>query len=283
MYQPEDPADNYDLCEKGIVFVACDPKPIHPRHHATSDVYFVPVDSWTAMVACRPVKITMQTDHVVGYASNPRFSPDGSMVAYLKKPFANPADTRLLMGHVSSLSSFDVWKMCIGSSWDLAPSSFEYAPHGQSVLILADDCGRRALYELELRYHAAPRLLMGRPSVHGYHLLNNGNDGLQLLVSASSMVDNSVSMVIDTTLASEPRVISSATRHGQKLGLSHSQVSEVWFAGSAESFVQGWLTKPSNFDPEKKWPVVLQVHDGPEDAARDEWHWRVSFEKELPG
>ncbi len=35
------------------------------------------------------------------------------------------------------------------------------------------------------------------------------------------------------------------------------------FASSDGTRIQGWLLKPANFDPKKKWPVILQIHGGP--------------------
>ncbi len=38
---------------------------------------------------------------------------------------------------------------------------------------------------------------------------------------------------------------------------------EIWFEGGAGNKLQGWIIKPPNFDPKKKYPSVLQIHGGP--------------------
>ena len=41
-------------------------------------------------------------------------------------------------------------------------------------------------------------------------------------------------------------------------------VEEVWFKSSFdERQIQGWLVKPPNFDPSKKYPLILEIHGGP--------------------
>lgn len=46
----------------------------------------------------------------------------------------------------------------------------------------------------------------------------------------------------------------------KKLG----DVEEVWFKSSFdERQIQGWLVKPPNFDPSKKYPLILEIHGGP--------------------
>ena len=46
----------------------------------------------------------------------------------------------------------------------------------------------------------------------------------------------------------------------KKLG----NVEEVWFKSSFDDRqIQGWLVKPPNFDPSKKYPFILEIHGGP--------------------
>ncbi|KAB5540377.1 prolyl oligopeptidase [Coniochaeta sp. 2T2.1] len=272
------PTDRYDICPTGIIFCARDPdfRSLKPQLQRASDVYFVPVDDWGQPPAVQPVKVALQADNGLGEVSNPRFSPDGSMVAYLKRSYSNEADNRLFMGHVGSLASFDVWKMVIGSSWDLVPEAFEYRPNGQSMFVTADNCGRMSLFELELRHGARPRLITKDGSVRGHYSFHDAEGDLKLLVSSSSHVESSTYIVHDPSSLNqeEPVTISTATGSGAKISLSPSQVEEIWFEGSEENCIQAWLLKPRRFDGKKKWPLVLMVHGGPQGACRDEWQWR---------
>lgn len=266
----------YDIGSNGIVFTARDPSPdpTKPQFATASDVYFVAVEDWYSPPAAQPVKIVLQGDDALGAVSNPRFSPDGSMVAYLKRLFSNEADVKMFMGHVGSEASFDVWKMVIGSSWDLVPEEFEYALHGGSMFITADNCGRVSLFELELRHGARPKLVSDHGSVRGYYSFMDGQGRYKLLVSGSSHVESSFYALYDPASSSKSVVVSTAARYGQKMGLSPHQVADIWFEGSEDTCVQAWMLKPSNFDDEKKWPLVVMVHGGPESAWHDEWHWR---------
>jgi dipeptidyl aminopeptidase/acylaminoacyl peptidase len=46
--------------------------------------------------------------------------------------------------------------------------------------------------------------------------------------------------------------------------------------------VQGWLTYPSDFDPTKKYPLVVRVHGGPSWAVTPAWPTRWSYSMALP-
>ena len=41
------------------------------------------------------------------------------------------------------------------------------------------------------------------------------------------------------------------------------KVEEVWFKGADGTDLQGWIMFPPNFDPNKKYPSILEIHGGP--------------------
>jgi dipeptidyl aminopeptidase/acylaminoacyl peptidase len=56
---------------------------------------------------------------------------------------------------------------------------------------------------------------------------------------------------------------------GVKLG----QVEELWFTSKDGLKVQGWLVKPVDFDPTKKYPMVLWIHGGPWSMYNVGFNW----------
>jgi dipeptidyl aminopeptidase/acylaminoacyl peptidase len=42
------------------------------------------------------------------------------------------------------------------------------------------------------------------------------------------------------------------------------EVEEVWFNSKDGSEIQGWIVKPHGFDPEQKYPAIMQIHGGPQ-------------------
>lgn len=55
------------------------------------------------------------------------------------------------------------------------------------------------------------------------------------------------------------------TRLNQKLMRRKTlgEVEEVWFKGGDGNELQGWIVKPPDFDPEKQYPSILEIHGGP--------------------
>ncbi|KAF9874649.1 oligopeptidase family protein [Colletotrichum karsti] len=273
MYDVADPTDNFDISEKGIAFVAEDPRPSSPEFVRIAHVYYVPLASFTAAPPTRPRPVVMGISETKAYYQNVRFSPDGSKIAFLHAPYANPVDVRLYMGHTSSFGAYHVHTMIFGKGPRLPPRSFEFAGSSDALLITTEDCGRVKLSHLELRHGAEATSLVESGVVSAFYPLKEGNYD-QLLVTSNSIVESSLWQIVDTTLKTQSKVVSSSTKHGAKYGLSHSMVSEFWYEGADDAVVHSFIIKPSNFDERKKYPWVLLPHGGPESSWLDSWSTR---------
>jgi dipeptidyl aminopeptidase/acylaminoacyl peptidase len=60
--------------------------------------------------------------------------------------------------------------------------------------------------------------------------------------------------------------------------VSMSPLEPFWFTGAQGDRVEGFLVKPPNFDPSKKYPVKFLIHGGPQGAWGDDWSYRWNAE-----
>jgi dipeptidyl aminopeptidase/acylaminoacyl peptidase len=60
--------------------------------------------------------------------------------------------------------------------------------------------------------------------------------------------------------------------------LSLAQYETFKFAGADGTPVQGFITRPPNFDPAKKYPLKFVMHGGPQTALGDSWSYRWNWE-----
>ena len=51
--------------------------------------------------------------------------------------------------------------------------------------------------------------------------------------------------------------------HEWKAELALSGAEEIWFDTFDERKIQGWIVKPPDFDPNQKYPLILEIHGGP--------------------
>lgn len=60
----------------------------------------------------------------------------------------------------------------------------------------------------------------------------------------------------------DPRLLTSFNRNWlDRVNLGVYE--EVWFEGKAGNKLQGWILKPPDFDPSKKYPSIMEIHGGP--------------------
>ena len=58
----------------------------------------------------------------------------------------------------------------------------------------------------------------------------------------------------------------------------NDEAESFWFPGAGGMRVQGFLIRPPNFDPAKKYPLKFLIHGGPQGAWGDAWSYRWNAE-----
>ena len=95
--------------------------------------------------------------------------------------------------------------------------------------------------------------------------------------------------VIRESMSAAPEVWAGSIGAWKQITHKNEKVQPAW--GHAKSLnwksdgheVQGWLVYPRNFDPAKKYSLVVQVHGGPSYAAMSDWPDEHSFSAPLSG
>ncbi|GAP92800.1 putative prolyl oligopeptidase [Rosellinia necatrix] len=266
--------NQYDLCESGIVVAVDTTDPCGPAGRDASNVYLINIDSFStgACEAPREIKALMQGDDSPGIYAMPQFSPDGSMIGFLRTEGSNHERSHIYIYlTMQSQRAISVFSMVTGKPWPLAPTGFRFSADGHSLYITANDCGQVGLYHLDLQPNAYPRPLLRNGTVSACYPLGR-SDVNGALVTSSTFVDSCLYQVVSHDPCSEPAMLSSSSNHGAKLGLSPTQVSEIYFEGAGNYTVHAWIMKPRHFDTTKKLPVAILVHGGtPNNAWLNAW------------
>jgi dipeptidyl aminopeptidase/acylaminoacyl peptidase len=100
--------------------------------------------------------------------------------------------------------------------------------------------------------------------------------------------DGTHSSVIRSSFSAPPEVWAGAIGQWKQITSRNKDLKPGW--GEAKSIqwtndkfdIQGWLVFPKDFDPSKKYPMVVAVHGGPGAATQSAWPDGSSFEMALP-
>ena len=270
--------DNFDLSATGVGFVAKDPD-LNPATNTKSNFYYVNVDySPNGPTYSEPVKLEIQG--LEGASTAPTFSPSGKGVVFLQmKENGYESDKNRI------IVDFDVGNPATTAkllepddqkrSWDRSPSSVTWSNDEKTLFLIAEDKGVTRLFQLQIPVDSGvstlPEPLTQSGTVSDIQSL--GTNSSHLLLSGSSLIDDSFYSILDPAGPAEAKVVSSNSHNGSFFGLSQDQVSEIWFQG-AKAQVHAWVMKPSNFSSDKKYPLAYLVHGGPQGAWTDSWSTR---------
>jgi dipeptidyl aminopeptidase/acylaminoacyl peptidase len=193
-----------------------------------------------------------------GPDTNPTASPDGRWIAY------TGYDDRDYTNTISSLYLMDrnggarrAWAAALSES----PDELTWASDSSGVYFTVGDKGSTSLYfapvqgELRKLTDDSPRTL------HGLSISNTGTAAAvrstplrpgQLVTFRMADARNSAAwkMLVD---------VNQDVLANVKL----ADYEEMWFTSKDGLRIQGWLMKPANFEPAKKYPMVLWIHGGP--------------------
>jgi dipeptidyl aminopeptidase/acylaminoacyl peptidase len=192
-----------------------------------------------------------------GFWINPLASPDGKLVAYLG--FAPTRQSyRVLDLHTTTIDGREV--KLLTRDFDRSPSDPVWAPDNSGLYFVAEDRGT-------VNLHFVPKGGGGggpRQLTTGTHVL-----------TAPSVSRRNTAVVVRSHFHRPPDLARVDLRRPSALtpltdvnadllgGVRLGDVEEIWYLSTGGTRVQGWIVKPPFFDPERKYPLALEIHGGP--------------------
>jgi dipeptidyl aminopeptidase/acylaminoacyl peptidase len=265
----------------------------HDKVEATStnnDLWIVPVDAGTGGSPVAPKNITADNP---ASDSTPLYSPDGKYIAYRaqKRPGYESDRFRLMLYERKSGD-----KKNLTEDFDRWVGTFTWSPDSRELYFAAENKGESPIYSLtfgsksdRITTFVAPQLVIG---FNDDLAITRTGDYL-LFTRMSVGAPNEIHITSTRSLGSQcVQAVAEGTNDCASLkekALTHvndavlSQVfmpplESFWFPGALGDKVQGFLVKPPNFDPSKKYPLKFIIHGGPEVPTGDLWSYRWNAE-----
>ncbi len=205
--------------------------------------------------------------------ASPVFSPDGRWLAHLamKRPRYEADRFRIVLRPWGGFPwaqkpPTESSPRVLTEEWDHSPGSITWSADGKTILATASNVGQRSLFAIDVQTGAA-KTLVQQGNVGGVGIAGDrvvyGMDNLKSPVELYwTQLDGSAGGSI-TNLNSEE--VSAA-----KMG----DYEQFKFRGWNNETVYGYVVKPVDFDPSKKYPVAFLIHGGPQGSFGNHFHYR---------
>jgi dipeptidyl aminopeptidase/acylaminoacyl peptidase len=196
--------------------------------------------------------------------ADPRWSPDGRSIAFVGGLMS---DEGMTGGDVFVISAFGGAPRNLTPGLKASAAAVRWLPGGRLLIPQLID-GDSGFVALDPSTGAMEALWRGEGAASGVSLSRDGK----------------ITALVRHTFAAPPEVWAGPFGAWRKISDVNAKVRPEW--GQASSLhwitegrsVQGWLLYPRNYDPAKRWPLVVWVHGGP--AGMDGSHWPAAS---MPG
>ena len=188
-----------------------------------------------------------------GQESQAIVSPDGKQVAFVGSLWTEN------FYHARELFVMDLESgkfKSLTNSLDRTPSGIRWAGDNSGIYFTANDHGTRNFYHASLAGEV-------KKVTDGKHMLtvtdmNKEGQAVGILTDPHNPPDV-VSFNVNRPKLEQLTDVNSDILDFVQLGT----VEEVNYKSTDGTDVQGWLVKPPDFDPNKKYPLILRIHGGP--------------------
>ena len=255
----------------------------NPAASTNNDLWIVPVNvgagASPAQVLAQPKNITADNP---ASDTSPLYSPDGRYIAYRaqQRPGYESDRFRLMLydrktgrrkhlvtaGTDSSLT--DSWMGTFTWDQDSSRIYFVSEREGNSPISVIRINPRF----LEQDYAGASQPELQEPVAPGF------NDDLSVTTDGTTLLFTRMSLQhpieIYKLVSKTPPVPLTHINDTLLSQVAMSPIESFWFKGAKDDKVEGFLVKPPNFDPSKKYPVKFLIHGGPQGAWGDDWSYR---------
>ena len=219
------------------------------------DLYRAPVDGSEA-----PQCITEKNK---AWDTSPVFSPDGKTLAYLAMAKAGYESDRFRI----ILRTWPNGKeRILTKNWDRSLSTICWSANSNTIYTTANNIGQKSLFSVDAATGETRTIVsdgyVSSPCIAGQRIVY-GLDNLKSPAELYSVESDGSDVRFITQINAEKIA---AVRMGD-----YEQFS---VKGWNDEEVFGYVVKPADFDPDKKYPVAFLIHGGPQGSFNNHFHYR---------
>ncbi len=233
-----------------------------PDRHENTDLYVV-----EARAGATPRQITRFGGPDNDFGSPAAFSPDGTLLAYLRG--SSETYTSYDMARLAVVPVAGGEERLVAPELDRAVSDPAWSSDGKSIYVLLEDDRSQMVARVSVSGGAVERLAEGPGVVYGMSV----GKGDRIAVVASTPREPG------EVLALEGKKTRAVSSHNRELigSLELGALEGVELESRDGTVVHGILVKPPDYQPGRRYPTIAYIHGGPvgQDGFEFDFTWQL--------
>jgi len=252
----------YDFSPDSREFVYVSNHDKTPESSTNNDLWVI------SLTAPNPVPRDITTSNLA-YDGSPKYSPDGKYIAYrMQKQPAYESDLFRLAVYDRATATSTV----LTESFRNWINDFRWSEDSKAIYFAADFHGQEPIYRLDLDSKQIADVLSDK-TIDEFEFAPGGKRLIYTRRSTGEP-EEIYSAAIDRDKAAAQKQISHInTALASEVDIRPAE--SMWVDGAGGAKVEVFIVKPHNFDAARKYPLILNVHGGPQqqwtDGFRGDW------------
>ncbi len=191
-----------------------------------------------------------------GWGADLRLSPDGQWIVYEGNESPKNLSTQNNKIWLYNLVTGEERQISKTIDNDAYEPRFSY--DSKNIFFLVDEWDKNMLCKYDLENESVVKIHSADYVINSYDI----DTQLELIaLNCSTANDPSVLKIYNIVKNEEKTLWKSNQKWIEKRELA--KITEIRYSGFNDKDIQGWLVKPSKFDKNKKYPLILDIHGGP--------------------
>lgn len=208
------------------------------------------------------------TSGMMGYDKNPKFSPDGSYIAWQsmeRDGYESDRNRLFVMGIENGK------KTEFTEGFDQNVYDFDWTADNRSIYLTSIWHGLAQIYKLDLVDKSIKQLTEG---IHNFTSVLDAGD--KLVGGLMSMSAPAELYTVDKLTGEHQQLTS--INDNLLSQLKFGKVESRWITTTDNKQMLTWIIYPPNFDPDKRYPALLYCQGGPQSTVSQFWSFRWNFQ-----